>query len=177
MFSHEPAHLKLYCSLGRDFNLLESLWILRGSGRSHSSLKDPEVPELQAVVLTQFPGYLVKEGLDYALDRNSLRQCSLGDPIDKFFLSDCCHKLPHFTKEQIGNCVRVRTGKSATGQISAFALSPRYIPMPHYALPEMGHSPSDTLPSKNCPARTAKPVFQITATYYTTKTSIRQVIL
>jgi len=127
MFSHKPAHLKLHCSLSGDFDAIESLRILRDSGRSCSGLEDPEIPELQAVVLTQFPGYLVKEGLDYALYRHSFRLRALGDPIDKFFLSDCCHRLPHFSKEQLGSCVRVYIGKVIAGRINVFALSPRHI--------------------------------------------------
>jgi hypothetical protein len=78
---------------------------LRDSGSSCSGFENPEVPELQAIVLTQLFGYLVKEGLDYALYRHSFRLRTFGDPIDKFFLSDCCHILPHFSEEQLGNCI------------------------------------------------------------------------
>jgi hypothetical protein len=29
----------------------------------------------------------------------------LCNPVDQFFLRNCCHRLPHFRKERLGNWI------------------------------------------------------------------------
>jgi len=105
VLSHQPTHLKFYRSLCWNLNTLKSLGILCYSGGSCSGLKDTEVSEFQTVILTQFPNNLIKECLDYALYCYSFCLCTFRNSVDKFFLCNCCHRLPHFRKEQLGNWI------------------------------------------------------------------------
>ena len=69
-------------------------------GHACFGLEDAKITEFQAVVLAQFCRYLVEKGLNYALDQNSFCLRTLCNLVNKFFLRNCCHSLPHSKKEQ-----------------------------------------------------------------------------
>jgi len=105
MFPHKPAHLELDRALGSHLNARKRFGILRHSRGSGPGLKDTKVSELQTVIVTQLPRHLIEECLDNALDRHSFGLCLLCNPVDQFFLRNCCHRLPHFRKERLGNWI------------------------------------------------------------------------
>lgn len=105
MLPHQPAHLKLDRALGGHLDASERLGILRHPRGPGPGLEDAEVSELQTVIVAQLPGHLIEECLNNALDCHSLGLRLLCNPIYQFFLGNCCHRRPHFRKEQLGNWI------------------------------------------------------------------------
>ena len=66
-----------------------------------------KITELQTVIAAQFRCYFIKKCLDYTLDQNSFSLCAFCYTVNKFFLRDCCHKLPRFGKECLRDWVLV----------------------------------------------------------------------
>jgi len=96
---HQPPHLKFYSPLRGYFNTLECFGILGDSCCSCARFKNTEVTELQAVIITQLGNDFIEESLYYSLDQNPLCLCPLRNSTDKFFLRNCCHRLPRFKKD------------------------------------------------------------------------------
>jgi hypothetical protein len=103
--------------------------------------------------------------------------CTLRNPVDQFFLSNCCHRLPHFRKEQLGNWILV-TLKKLLYNIPTLISYPTAHHTPLRTLRRKSNHPGGTLRSKNSSYRPqnrpTKRKLQNTATHYTTTTSIRQ---
>jgi hypothetical protein len=88
---HQPADLELDGSFGGDFDLFQSLGVLRGAGGTDLALEHAEVAEFEAVALAQFLHDLVQKALHDALDQDPLGARLLGDTIDQLFLGHRGH--------------------------------------------------------------------------------------
>jgi hypothetical protein len=87
---HNPSHLELHCSLCRDLDRFQCLWVLRNSCSPVSYFKDSKIAKLQAVAFVKFGNYFIEEVLDYCFDDNMFALRRLRDSVDKILFCYCC---------------------------------------------------------------------------------------
>jgi hypothetical protein len=79
---HQPTHLELHDSSGRDLNAFESLWVLRFPGGTCPGLEDAEIAEFQAIVAGKLADNLIEKRLNDGLDHHPSCICVFRYAVD-----------------------------------------------------------------------------------------------
>ena len=98
---HEPAHLEFDGALRRHLHAFERFGVLGDPRSPRPGLENAEISELQAIILTQLPYDLVKEGLNDPFYLHPLGLRAFRDAVDEFFLGYCRHTLPHLKERAL----------------------------------------------------------------------------